>query len=471
MKLIKLVKKHQTLFFALAWILVWSVLYSAISLYRYSTWQVFYYDAGYFARIIEKFARLQIPVVRHISFGEIYFFNDHFSPSLAILAPLFWLWSDLRLVLIEQAVAIASCTLIIFLIAKKEKLNWYAAGAVSFSLAVFTGALSPLISDWHPEPTAGLFLLLFYYFFKYSFQKKWFWLSSGLVFVGFKESNAVILFLMLIILLVKKKKKRKIVLSLMGGCIVYFLVVTRILMDNYHYLPTYPSNFLELKQTLSHAQKWQTLKNSLISFGGLPVIAPIWLGLALAELSTRFLPIDSIFSNFSLGMHYSFYFSLFLSLSTIYALKKLKKNKLRLGASIWLALVSLFSARKITISPINLAVSPVMWQQLADHKPNLNLMVKDLQNKKGSIMAQNNVLPRFFAHQQEIFLLEESYKKYQPDYVIFDLSPDQNPNNFYGPSGGVNQNFMENVQQKIATDSAYVKVEKYEKPFYVYQKK
>ncbi len=449
-----------------------SIIYSAISLYRYSAWQVFYYDAGYFARIIYKFSQLQIPVIRHINLGEIFFYEDHFSPSLAMLAPFIWIWSDIRILLIEQALAIAGCVTMILAISKKEKLNWVSAFAVSLSYAIFTGALSPLISDWHVEPTAGLFLLFFYYFFKNKFQKKWLWLSTGLIFLGFKESNAVILFLLLSLLFLKQAKKRKVIAACMIFCIGYFLLITRIVIPEYYYLPTYPSNISELKQTLSYPQKWQTLWQSIFSFGGLPLISPVWLGLALAELSTRFLPINSFFSNFSLGMHYSFYFSLFLSLATVFALKKFnQKKKLQLAAGLWLILASLFSARKITISPINLAASPVMWQQLSGQKPDLKQLVDDIDHHPGSIMAQNNILPRFFDRQENIFLLEQDYEKFSPHWVIFDLSADQNPNNFYGPNGGVNQGFMEKVEQKIATDSAYVKVEKYEKPFYVYQKK
>ena len=136
-------------------------IFSAISLNRYFSVQIFQYDFGIFASTIWQLSQFKMAYINHISLGTVPFLGDHFQPSLALLLPLFWFIKDIKILLIEQALAIVLTAFVIQKIALKKGLSFLSSLAISIVFLLYAGIENPLVTDWHPEPTAGLFLLLF----------------------------------------------------------------------------------------------------------------------------------------------------------------------------------------------------------------------------------------------------------------------------------------------------------------------
>lgn len=157
----KFVSSNKSLIISLIIFSTFFIFYTAISIYRYNIVQVFHYDLGIFASIIWQLSQGKIAVIDHISLGQINFLGDHFQPSLALISPLFWIIKDIRILLFEQAFVTVASGFVIYLIALKKNLSNSVSLIFGVIFLIFAGTAFPLVTDWHLEPTAGLFLLLF----------------------------------------------------------------------------------------------------------------------------------------------------------------------------------------------------------------------------------------------------------------------------------------------------------------------
>ncbi len=436
------------------------IFFVRVSFYRYNIFQVFYYDFGIFARIIWQLSRFQLPYINHLSLGRIFFLGDHFNPSLVILAPLFWLTSNLKVILVEQALVTVLSGILVFLIAKKLKLTRLSSFLISLSFLFFAGVENPLVTDWHTESTAGFFLLLFFYLFNFTHLGVLSFISA-IIFLGFKESNTLTLIFLLFFLYFLNSKKRKQIIGLTIFSLVWFLATTKIIIpaiakQPYFYTPDIPRSIIGIVSNFFNPSiKRQLVFNSLVSFGFLPIFSLVGLIPILGELAIRFIPSVSKFQSYTLAMHYNVYLGIFLALATVYGIIKIKKifkgNKIiELALVVYLFLASLVVARKITFSPINLAINRVFWQEIQGNEK----MLKIIENvpKKGSVMSQNNILPHLVNREEELYFLNSDYEKYKPDIIIIDLTPDQNINNVWGSDLEV----VKRVKEELLQDSRYI---------------
>jgi uncharacterized membrane protein len=82
-------------------------IYAVLDWQRYDSYASAGYDVGIFDQAIRHYARFQAPVssLKGVGFSLL---GDHFSPILAVLAPLFWLWPDTRMLGFVLGVLIAA---------------------------------------------------------------------------------------------------------------------------------------------------------------------------------------------------------------------------------------------------------------------------------------------------------------------------------------------------------------------------
>lgn len=94
-------------------VLVCFVFCAGRSLQMWSQLRLGGFDLGIFDQGIRAYAHFQLPVSSikdvHHNFPPTYsLMGDHFSPVLALLAPLYWLWNDPRILLLAQAALFAA---------------------------------------------------------------------------------------------------------------------------------------------------------------------------------------------------------------------------------------------------------------------------------------------------------------------------------------------------------------------------
>jgi dolichol-phosphate mannosyltransferase len=454
----------------LAGFVLGTLLYT-ISLYRYNAAQIFYYDFGIFARIIWKLSRFLPPTINHISLGNINFLGDHFNPSLILLVPLFWLTQNIKVLLYEQALAIGFTVIIIYLISRRENLNRFTAGIVTFCFLIFAGTLNPLVTDWHPESTAGLILLIFYWLFSY--QKKIIpILISWIIFLGFKESNGIPLTALLIVFFVRYPEKRKLSIILAILSMFWFKITTSIIIpafshSSYLYYPKLPQTIWELIQNIT-PQKLKLIHLAMVSFSYIPLLSPLWLIPVIEELSIRVIPISSSIQVFDLGFHYNVFLGIFITLGIISIFRKInlyfpKQQKLSLITCILLIFFSLYTAKKLTNSPIYFFSNFVFWKQFNQS----NIFFSDIKRipVKGSVMSQNNILPHLIARNEDVYLLNINYTTQNPNIIVLDLTPNQNLNDYYP----LNMKQIETIKFQLINNPNYQRLATDNFDFYIFK--
>ncbi|MBP9717055.1 MAG: DUF2079 domain-containing protein [Candidatus Levybacteria bacterium] len=448
------------------------VIFSAISINRYFSVQIFQYDFGIFASTIYQLSHFKMAYINHISLGTIPFLGDHFQPSLALLSPLFWITSDIKILLFEQALAIVLTAFVIQKIALKKGLSFLSSLAISVIFLLYAGIENPLVTDWHPEPTAGLFLVLFIYFFLYG-KNKFITPVLAIIFLGFKESNAITLSFFLISSFFMFPKRRKEIASYLIASVAWFFTTIKILIPHfsgreYFYSPDLPKSALDLKLSLEKTAKYEFVWKSIVSFGFLPLLARFSLIPVFGEIFIRIFPLHSFFESFTLGMHYNFYLGIFLALASIegllFVFNKFKlKNKSAIISIIFILFALLF-AKKVTHSPVILATNPTFWRELHPRQDIFDAL--KFVPSKGSVASQNNLLSYLVLREEGVYSLAKGYMNYDPDIIVADLSYGQNPNNFY-PSGLV---FMTKEMKLLDKTKKYKRIDTGNKNFYIFQR-
>jgi uncharacterized membrane protein len=130
-----------------------AVVYASYALLRFHTFLAGSYDLVIFDQAIRSYSRFHLPVsiVKgvHNGFGpDFAVLGDHFSPILALLAPLYWIWDDPRTLLLAQAVLFAAAIPPLWVFTRRE-LGSTAAYCVAGAYAVCWPIASAIAFDFH----------------------------------------------------------------------------------------------------------------------------------------------------------------------------------------------------------------------------------------------------------------------------------------------------------------------------------
>src|SRR6266699_4422979 len=113
--------------------------YAAISIYRHDHFASNAFDLGVQDQTVWGYSRLQLIPNTIEMIGNL--LGDHFHPILMAIAPLYWIWDDVRVLLIVQAVLLAIAGIPIFWWAR-QRLGLVPAIAAETAYLAFWGVLS-----------------------------------------------------------------------------------------------------------------------------------------------------------------------------------------------------------------------------------------------------------------------------------------------------------------------------------------
>lgn len=140
--------------------------YGAIEFWKFLTFRASSYDLVIFDQAVRAYSRFQAPVSVvdgvHRGFGTHFaVLGDHFSPVLAVLAPLYWVHSGPATLLVAQALLFASAIPPLWVFTRRE-LGPFAAYCVAVAYAVSWPVAQAVAFDFHevafvPVLTAVLF--------------------------------------------------------------------------------------------------------------------------------------------------------------------------------------------------------------------------------------------------------------------------------------------------------------------------
>ncbi len=407
---------------------------SLVSLHRFWQYDVFYYDFGIFDGAIWRVSRFAAPVIDHLAVGGKVIFADHISPTIFLLSPLYWITSRSEIILIAQAVIVASSVPVLYRLGIQLLNNRFLAFANAIAYALFIGIQNAIISDFHETTILTLPLIVLFYAIAKGWKRRFF--IFLILCLGIKENMFLLGASIGLFLWLTQKSWRAIALPTIALSLLWGFIANTLLLPYFagrasQYVPTIPINPASfLAGFVDDPIKRNTLFVSFGSFLFLPLGFPPLYPAILQDLASRFfLPQSTI--RWGLGLHYSAQLAPLLAVSSLYSLRWILKWWKRGVRHAWLIgatllFVSAFLHYRLR-GPLALSYNPAFYR----HTKNFRFLddVVGRVPARATVMTQNNLAARF-SH-QTVWLFRRDYTGYMPDYVVFDLRTGQNPNNFF----------------------------------------
>lgn len=378
-------------------------------------------------------AHLQKPIIDHLEDGFISQFGDHFTPTLYLLTPVYWLTNSYEPILIIGNLFVALSAYVLYLIARKRIKSSLMIFAVILAYTLFIGLQNTIIANLHTELPALLTLALTIWAIE---NKKWrtYWLFLILT-LGCKQNFAAIGVGLGIYLFFLKEKKVGLFTVIFS--LAYYFLVTKIVISNYLYGLAFNFSW--------NSMKTETVFASLATFGFLPLGTITFLPTILQDFITRFF--FSTPARWDLGLHYNATLAVFLTYGSILTASKLNKKLLTFFAILIICLTLYFHRFKYH-GALGLSYNPDFYRHTSEMKFVTDFLKQIPTNK--SVMTNNNLAP-YLTHTNKVMLMSANR---DPEVIALDIRDGQNPVNFWPSTFAATIN----LKNRLATDSAFIYV-------------
>lgn len=216
------------------------IVFSYLSILRHNRLNSAMYDLGLFDQIIWNIAHGRF---FESSIKGFNYLGDHFSPILIIFAPLYWIWEDVKILLIAQTVIISLSGYYAGLLCHCLTRDIRLSSIFSFAILGNSNVILVVLFDFHPEVISiPLFTYIVYQFTLKNYNKV---LIASLIALTIKEDVSIAITLMGIAFAVLSREKRFLLLSLIG-C-VYFILVMKVFIP-YFRPKTFTGDYLYLER-------------------------------------------------------------------------------------------------------------------------------------------------------------------------------------------------------------------------------
>jgi uncharacterized membrane protein len=227
-----------------------------------------------------------------------------------------------------------------------------------------------------------------------------------------------------------------IIIGFAWGALATMVVIPALNGGVYAYAPSF-LNGQSLSEILgrlfSSGIKRETIFYTYSTFGFLPLFNISTWPLVFEQYFERFVLSDAPSRN-NLGLHYNSILVPILLMGTLNVITSLKKkipNKIFSVFGIGLIFWVLFYSRFIYHGPIDLVYNKAFYEQRK------SVVYQDdfvkIFPKKGLVLTQNDLGSRL-THGPDVRLIRDDFAYLNPDYVILNLTPGQNPNSYYPAS-------------------------------------
>ena len=420
--LIQYDKKLILLFLAIC-----TVVYSFIAITTHNHFLTFGWDLGFFDQLIWKVSRFMYPLS---SLNKVNILANHFSPVLFFFAPLYWLWSDPRMLLIAQTFLVVFAAYPLYNFAFFKTNSRLFSFAVIFSYLFFLGTQWSILNEFHELTIAPLFIVLTFYGLERK-NKIGFW--TGIVGLLITKEEMSLLVLAIGLVTAFYFNKRKLGFSLAIFSFIFFLFLIFIFMPGVSEKGTYQHSHLSkiastpreftgklftdptfaLVSLVTPLEKLKTLSASFLSFGLLPLFAPFPILLPIIEqFVMRFLYTGGQFTTWVNVNHHAAPVAMLFPVACIYAALSLKK-KYKLSGKKILLLLSLIlftvtiSQDIILKAPIHSLLKRQFYEDLPWMEDNRTIIAEVKKLSPAGIIAVQNSLYPHLSQRENIYLLPE----------------------------------------------------------------
>jgi uncharacterized membrane protein len=358
--------------------------------------------------------------------------GDHFHPLVALLAPLYWLWADARMLLIAQAGLVAASAVPVFLFARihVERLAAYLlAAAYLLYWALHTG----VAFNFHEVAFAPVLIASAIYFDAVERRRAMF-VALGLLLLV-KETLAVFVVFFGLYLLLRRRWRDGLIAAVGGAA--WYVIATKLLIplfadgrDFRHWsYPQFGDGFadaianvvkdptLPFVVALDQPVKAETMFFLVAPFLGLVVYSPIVL-LALPLLAERMLSANQYF--WSPHLHYGLTIAPVIAMGAAEGLRNVV-GYFRLGeraraVTIGLAAVVLLANLGLAARyPLRRLVEPSFWELTAEEQAAADAVAL-IPRHDESVATEEDFLPHL-SERSDIYLLRPGIPT--TDWIVF----------------------------------------------------
>ena len=422
----------------LTWCFVLTVLYSTLSILRHNHFQSGGFDLGLYDQAVWKFGHwlgAYNTVKQRIIFG------DHLFLTLPFFGLLYYLWDDVRLLLIVQAGTIAFSAIPIFLIAKHRLVSKIAALCVAVVYSLFYGIQYGVYFDFHPI-IIGVAILSWFAYFWESKKTFLFWITLVIV-LATQENMGIALFCLSFLFIFRKKHRLLAVIVGIVG-LTYSITAARIISlwspGGYQYWPELPKIISDLFiRFFNSEEKRLVWFYSNANTGFIPLLSPGSVLAVFVDLFQYFVTGSEFSRMWSPFMHHRAILALFLILGTIDVLEFLKSKRVPIMCISFVLVTISIGTQYYFHFPLNKLVKMDYWQEEPWMK-DTRRMIKEV-SKVVPIATQQNLVPHL-SHRNEIYLIYPRKHNIaeapcgqtlcwwldfggKPEFLVVDTRPDQ----------------------------------------------
>jgi uncharacterized membrane protein len=305
-----------------------AIVYTAASVFRHERFASNAYDLGIFDQSVWAFSRLDFTLDNTIR-GTPTPFIDHFQPFLVLLAPLYWIWSDPRVLLAVQAALVAGAGIPLFLWLRSRTQPDVALLVLAAYLgfwAVFAGVLY----DFHDTAVAAPVIALGLYA---ALGRRDLVLAAAAGAAMLVREDLPLTFAALGLYVAIVQRRARVGLVVAAASIAWFVVAVNVVVpelagrryEHWAYYPSVSESFSHplgtLELLVTPSGKVNTFVNLLGAWLFLPLASFLFV-VALPTLLERFL--SSKPAHWQQGFHYSLTLAPILAFATGDVLQRLR---------------------------------------------------------------------------------------------------------------------------------------------------
>jgi uncharacterized membrane protein len=365
MLLLSIIKKHKLV---LGICFLFFIAYTILGIIRHNHYGSFGYDLGIDDQLVWKFSRIKPPITTIDDTPFSLSFTNHLELIFTFLSPIYWFWNDVRMLLIIQAFFITFSAIPVFLLAKKYKLTTFLSYTLLIGYLSFYGIQHALWFDVHSAVFGTAFIMWFIYFLD---VKKTLWASIVfLLALTSKENIALMCFLISFVFLIRTRQRYYLYFCL--ASILYLFIIFGVyfpyfVKGGYHYQDE-RGLFSDASPTylFDTAEKRMVIFYSLLTYGFLPLLNPLYIIPFLGNLASYFILGRNVTTAQGLFLHYRVEIAPLLVFATIFTIAKFKILNTKYTA---FYLLFCYILVQYTLHlPLSYLVKPWFWTEPASVK-------------------------------------------------------------------------------------------------------
>ncbi len=419
-----------------------------MSLRQHLLFETYGWDLGVFDHGIWQWSQFKFPFS---SFHDIYWLGDHFHLILVLLAPLYWIWPKVEVLIISQAVLTSMGAVPLYYLAKRVTKHNLFSMVVVLGYLLYYSLQWHTFSGFHELAFLPLTLGLVFYFWETK-QTKAYFLSLVLVLLVKEEIGLLIgAFGLWGYLTDRSRWKQALITVVLGLGVTLFLVgylMPLIAGGAYRHsgfgqsgssffdvvLNVFRDPLILIKAFVDSKVKIDTMFTNFWPWGFLPLFAPSTLLVAFEQYTVRFLDYSKVI-RWTPYYAYSLPLASITAWGSIYGFKNLlnlsKKyinNTIFFANFISILLFTLIILEQILLhAPINSLFKGSFYRSenwMADNQKVLTCVPNN-----ASVSAQNSLVP-WLSQRSKIKVFPEGLKEGY-EYIVLDLHPGIDPNAFF----------------------------------------